>query len=98
VATGDFNKDAKFDILFQGTDGTLAIWYMDGLNLSSVAILAPSRAGSGWNVVGTGDFNGDGNLDIVFQHDDGTLALWYMMNSKQPELGRVAESGRLRAT
>ena len=28
--TGDFNGDGKSDILWQGSDGTPAIWMMDG--------------------------------------------------------------------
>jgi hypothetical protein len=78
VATGDFNKDRKVDILFQHTDGTLAVWFMDGLNLASVGALNPGNAGPGWTVVGAGDVNGDTNVDIVFQHTDGTLAVWYL--------------------
>ena len=79
VSTGDFNKDGKADILYQHTDGSLAIWYMDGTTLSSVAMLNPANAGRGWGVVGTGDINGDGNLDIVFQHTDSSIGVWYMI-------------------
>jgi hypothetical protein len=78
VATGDFDKDGKVDILFKRDDGMLVLWYMDGVNIKSAAMLNPSQLPPGWNVVGTGDFNGDGWLDIVFQHDDGTLVVWYM--------------------
>ena len=79
VATADFNKDGKVDVLFQHTDGTLAIWYLDGVNLSSVATLVPGNSGPGWAAVGAGDINQDGNTDIVFQHTDGTLAVWYLV-------------------
>ena len=30
VGTGDFNGDGKSDILFQNTDGQIAIWEMNG--------------------------------------------------------------------
>jgi hypothetical protein len=79
VATADFNKDGKPDILFQNTDGSLALWYMDGVNLTSVAPLRPGNSGRGWTAVGAGDVNGDTNTDIVFQHEDGTLAVWYLV-------------------
>jgi hypothetical protein len=78
VAVADFNKDGNPDILFQNTDGSLAIWYMNGLTLSSVATLNPGNSGVSWHAVGTGDANGDGNTDIFFQNDDGTLGIWYM--------------------
>jgi hypothetical protein len=82
VGEGDFNGDTKTDILFQHTDGTLAVWYMNGTSLSSASLLSPSNPGDkNWRVVGTGDFNGDKKTDIVFQHTDGTLAVWYMNGS-----------------
>jgi hypothetical protein len=82
MATGDFNKDGKIDILFQHTDSRLAIWYMDRLNLGSVGMLKPEKVGLGWTAVGTGDINGDTNLDIVFQYTDGTLAVWYLIGGE----------------
>lgn len=83
IACGDFDKDGKADILFQNTDGTLAVWLMNGLTLSSVATLTPSNPGKGWNAVGVADINGDKNLDIVFQNTDGTLAVWYLQKTTQ---------------
>jgi len=78
VGTGDFNSDHRRDLLFQHQDGTLAVWYMDGTNLLSAALLNPSQSGEGWKVAGTGDMNHDGKKDILFQHTDGTLAVWFM--------------------
>lgn len=78
VATGDLNKDGQTDLLFQHTDGTLAVWFMNGINLASASLISPSQPGNGWKVVGTGDFNRDGNDDLVFQHSDGTIAVWFM--------------------
>jgi len=31
--TGDFNGDGKADIAWQNTDGTAAVWLMDGYNV-----------------------------------------------------------------
>jgi hypothetical protein len=39
---GDFNSDGKSDILWQGSDGTPAIWFMDGTHFVSGSV-----AGSG---------------------------------------------------
>jgi hypothetical protein len=77
MAVGDFNKDGKADILMQSTDGTLGIWYMDGVNMTSVALIG-TNPGKSWAAIGTGDFNADGNLDIILQHTDGTLGVWYL--------------------
>ncbi|MBI2948295.1 MAG: tandem-95 repeat protein, partial [Verrucomicrobia bacterium] len=79
VTSGDFNRDGSDDIIFQHTDGTLAIWFMSGTLQNSAALINPSNPGdSRWRVVGSADLNRDGKLDLVFQHGDGTLAVWYM--------------------
>ena len=79
AASGDFNQDGKEDLLFQHTDGTLAVWFMNGTSLASASLLTPSNPGDrNWRVAGVGDLNRDGKSDLVFQHADGTLAGWYM--------------------
>jgi hypothetical protein len=104
VGTGDFNNDAKTDLLFQHTDGTLAVWLMNGIDLVTPQVLTPSNPGPGWSVVATGDVNKDGKRDIFFQHTDGSLAAWTMngttlidgqlLNPSNPGTGwRVVGSG-----
>ncbi|MSU60946.1 MAG: VCBS repeat-containing protein, partial [Pedosphaera sp.] len=79
AGVADIDKDGNADLVFQHTDGTLAVWYMNGINLTSAALPTPSTPGDkNWRVVGLGDFNADGKQDIAFQHTDGTLAVWYM--------------------
>jgi hypothetical protein len=89
VAIGDFNGDGKVDVMFQNTNGSLGIWYMDGLNLASVVMTNPSNPGAGWTVIGAGDFNGDGKLDIALQHTDGTLGVWYLTGGNNLLFGAV---------
>lgn len=83
VGTGDFNSDGKEDILFQHTDGTVALWLMDGTFQSTASLLSPSNPGDrNWRVVGTGDLNKDGKVDVLFQNSaSGLLAVWYMNGS-----------------
>jgi hypothetical protein len=46
---GDFNGDAKSDILWQQTYGSVAIWLMNGLNAySGTVVLGP---GTNWSPV-----------------------------------------------
>jgi hypothetical protein len=78
AATADFNGDGKIDILFQHTDGTLAVWLMDGTKLISAAFISPANPGSTWRVKAAVDLNGDNNADLIFQNTDGTLAAWMM--------------------
>jgi hypothetical protein len=78
ISSGNFNGDGKPDLLFQHANGDLAVWYMNGITLTSPTLLNPANPGAGWKAIGTGDFNGDGKSDILLQHTDRTLAVWYM--------------------
>lgn len=51
VSAADRNQDGKPDLLFQhASDGTLAIWFMDGIELVSAQLLSPSTPGGTWKV------------------------------------------------
>lgn len=79
AGTGDFNNDGMVDLLLQHSDGTLAVWTMDGVNLISGAFIEPAHPGDkNWRIMGLGDFDRDGNVDLGFQHTDGTLAAWLL--------------------
>jgi microcystin-dependent protein len=74
----DFNGDLKSDILWRNTDGSLALWQMNG------STATPSSVGalpSGWTTNGTGDFNGDGKADILLNNIDGRVTTWQMNGS-----------------
>jgi hypothetical protein len=49
VATGDFNADGKGDILWQDTQGNLAIWFMNGAQV--IAAQAVGKLPANWVVV-----------------------------------------------
>jgi len=95
VSSGNFNGDTKTDLLFQHTNGDLAVWYMNGITLTSPTLLNPANPGAGWRAIGTGDFNGDGKSDLLLQKDDRTLAVWYMdgVNLTSPILVSPANPG-----
>jgi hypothetical protein len=77
--SGDFNGDGKSDILWQGSDGTPAIWLMDGLTVLSNGPAGSFNPGPSWHVVGAGQFgNGDIKSDILWQADFGQAAVWLM--------------------
>lgn len=76
VGTGDFDRDSETDLLFQYLDGSMAVWYLNGLNYDGGAWINPSNYGadpSNWKVVATGDFNGDRKVDIALQHIEGEI-------------------------
>ena len=83
VASADFDRDGQEDLVFQHTDGTLAIWYMDGVRLASTALLEPNNGvsppdGPFWRAVAAVDLNGDRKPDLIFQAADGTTDIWFM--------------------
>ncbi len=75
-ARGDFNADGGSDILWRNTNGTNAIWFMNGATVTSAALI-PTVPGS-WTIVGSADFNGDGKSDILWRGPGGELAIWLM--------------------
>jgi hypothetical protein len=93
LATGDIDRDGKTDLVFQHADGTLAVWFMDGIKLKSGTVFNPSNPGDKrWKVVGVGDFDGDGSLDLVFQHADGTLAVWFLKGTAMSRASLLSPS------
>ncbi|MBM3835260.1 MAG: VCBS repeat-containing protein [Verrucomicrobia bacterium] len=79
AATGDFDSDARPDLILQHTDGTMGAWFMNGINLVSSQLLSPSHTGDRqWRVVGAGTFDANAMTDLILQNSDGTLAIWLM--------------------
>jgi hypothetical protein len=85
----DFNGDGHSDILWQNTDGTAAVWTVDGTSLIAGGNVA-FNPGAAWHVIGSGDFGGDGKSDILWQHADGTVAAWQMDGINLVSGGSVA--------
>ena len=77
---GDLDANASGDILWQHTDGRLAVWFMNNTMLVDGRQFGPGPlADTAWRLVAAGDFDGDGSRDAVFQHQtDGRLAIWIM--------------------
>jgi FG-GAP-like repeat len=76
AGTGDFNNDRRSDILWRNTDGTVAIWQMNGNTINAATIIG--KPTTDWKIAGTGDFDGDGKSDILWRNTDGTVAIWQM--------------------
>ena len=77
-AAGDFNGDGKNDILWRHSDGTVAIWFMNGGTKVGEAYPGGAGGDNNWKIFATGDFNGGGKSDILWRHSDGTVAIWFM--------------------
>jgi FG-GAP-like repeat len=77
------------DILFQNTDGQVAIWDMSGLNVVGGGTVGLDP-GPQWQAIGTGGFGG-GDPDILFQNaSSGQVAIWDMDGTNIVGGGTVA--------
>ncbi len=72
----DFNNDQKSDILWRNNNGAVALWQMNGFNISAANII--TSVDSTWKIAGTGDFNADNKSDILWRNNNGAVALWQM--------------------
>ncbi len=87
AGTGDFNGDGRTDILWRYTagganQGQNAVWYMNGVTRTGVAIL-PRLSTTDWELVAVDDFNGDGKPDILWRctaacATQGSNVVWFM--------------------
>jgi hypothetical protein len=81
VGSGDLDGDGFADLVWQRvTDGSLAVWMMNGAQVVSTQFLSIARvADTAWKLRGVADTNGDGFADVIWQHETaGWLAVWYM--------------------
>ena len=49
--SGDFDGDGKADIIWQGDNGTAAMWLMDGTNATVVGAFGPFNPGATWDII-----------------------------------------------
>jgi hypothetical protein len=77
AGTGDFNGDARSDMLLRHSSGTLTTWlgtangsFTDNWSVFNVPL--PTS----WQIESIGDFNGDGRDDMLLRHTSGTLTNW----------------------
>jgi FG-GAP-like repeat len=73
----DSNNDGKSDILWRNTNGSIALWQMNGSTVTSSSTSVPSVDNS-WKIAGAGDFNGDSKSDVLWRNDDGSVSIWQM--------------------
>ena len=76
-ALGDFDGDGRNDILWRNVDGTVAVWYMNGPDVTATQFL-PGVPVADWSVQTIGDYDGDGLEDIAWMSSDGYVLRWNM--------------------
>ncbi len=84
-------------MLWRNTDGTIAVWTMNGSTIASSDVLvaagAPVKPDASWLVAGIGDFNADGNSDLLWRNSTGALAEWQMNGSTIASSGSPTLAG-----
>ena len=76
---GDFDGDARSDLLWRNTvTGQNIGWLMNGATVAS-AVSLPTIADTNWEVRGRGDFNGDRKSDVLWRNSaTGQNIIWLM--------------------
>lgn len=102
-ATADFNRDGKTDLVWQHTDGWIAVWFMDNTTVQDTRLLSiPQVTDPNWLVVGAADMNNDLRADIVWQNTaTGDVAVWLMWDNQVLDtrmVARVDPNWKLAAT
>lgn len=98
MLTGDFDGNDYTDFVWQHSDGSVAVWLMQGDTASGFSAKAASvilGPGSGWVPKIVADFDGDGLTDILWQHTvTNTTAIWLMDGVKvKPDGARIIMDG-----
>jgi Domain of unknown function (DUF4347)/FG-GAP-like repeat len=96
----DFNGDGKSDILWRNTNGNVALWQMNGSNLTNGSVFA--NVSTAWTIASTGDFDGDSKSDILWRNTtDGSVAIWQMNGAtptSQTVIGAVPTNWQISGT
>jgi hypothetical protein len=89
-ATGDFNGDGLFDLLWLNPKtNRISVWLMRSTEVLERGPEIPGPPGEGWIIPSTGDFDGDGLADVIWTNPDrGLMTVWLMRGTCLREPGR----------
>jgi hypothetical protein len=93
VGAGDFNRDGRPDIVWRQNTGDIHIWFMNGINRVSGAVI-PYPSGNAEGVYAVADFNDDGSPDFLvrrFVNDPqgGATFRYYVQYMNRTTLGTL---------
>jgi hypothetical protein len=94
VGAGRFREEPGTGLLFQHSDGSLVVWFIEGVNLTEKVYLIPDNPGDpDWRVAALADLDADGSTDLIFQHADGSLAVWFLDQTVLREVEMIQHPG-----
>jgi hypothetical protein len=77
-------------LIWQNNDGRIAIWQLNGTNISSASVIG--NVPTGFNIVGTGDFNADSRGDLLLRNAQGNNAIWNTDGTQLTTLNSIANT------
>jgi len=77
AGVADVNNDRQPDVVWQHTDSSIVVWFMNGTTPASGPLLSHLPRLNA-KVVGLNDLNQDGKLDFIWRHPAGQLSMWLM--------------------
>jgi uncharacterized repeat protein (TIGR02543 family) len=83
----DLDGDGKAELFVQHTNGTMAVWYLNGTLLKKGAYFNPPGTGGSGDLVAVGDFNGDAKLDLLIEKPNFDLGIWFMDGTNRIGVG-----------
>lgn len=81
---GEANNDTHSDVLWENSNGQLALWRMNGSAIDTGKSGAVTYNGSvvavasSYTYLGIGDFYGNGSSGVLWENSNGQVALWSM--------------------
>ncbi|MFN7141193.1 MAG: hypothetical protein ACK4UN_17830, partial [Limisphaerales bacterium] len=79
AAVADLNRDDYADLIWQTTDGRVAVSFMKGGFIDRSFYINDGRSvGIDWQLVAVRDMTGNGYNDFIWEHTDGRTAVWLM--------------------
>lgn len=79
AGVGDTDGDKRADLVWQHTNGSLGIWFMNGMQVRSTNFLGIPRVSDvDWQIAAVGDIDSDQRADLVWRHRDGWIATWLL--------------------
>jgi len=77
AGVADVNNDGQPDIIWQGPDSSIVVWFMEGtLPVSGPFLSNLPRLNA--RIVGLNDLDQDGHVDFIWRRPDGRLIVWLM--------------------